>query len=375
MSKPAARIGDPVVHPLPPVLTGGPGSFDVLIGGKPAWRGIPAASAAALQVAKKASDLAIKTAESATLAAAGTPAAPGFKAAEETTKATAASTMGSMISGMAMGADIHGCTTPLPVPPHGPGVVIDGSATVLINGLPACRMGDTIVEAVGPPNKIAMGCPTVLIGDGGAGAGLGAGSGTGLGGGSGRGSGGGSDSFEDLIDGIDIDGDEQYQEQVRENLREIYDTPSGQELLESLREARDNGRSLTITAPPPGRPGNACGYDNPRDRFIQPNGQPGAGTNATVYFNPNSTSIGSEPWQTRPPAIGLAHELIHADDAAYGRMPRGDGVNGDLAPSTESNRELRAVGLPPYENGLGDDASYTENAIRDEMGEPQRPHY
>lgn len=165
MSKPAARLGDPVVHPLPPVLTGGPGSFDVLIGGKPAWRGIPAASAAALQVAKKASDLAIKTAEAATLAAAGTPAAPGFKAAEETTKATAASTMGSMISGMAMGADIHSCTTPLPVPPHGPGVVIDGSATVLINGLPACRMGDTIVEAVGPPNKIVMGCPTVLIGD------------------------------------------------------------------------------------------------------------------------------------------------------------------------------------------------------------------
>lgn len=166
MSKAAARLGDPVVHPLPPVLTGGPGSFDVLIGGKPAWRGIPAASAAALQVAKKASDLAIKTAEAATLAAAGTPAAPGFKAAEETTKATAASTMGSMISGMAMGADIHSCTTPLPVPPHGPGVVIDGSATVLINGLPACRMGDTIVEAVGPPNKIAMGCPTVLIGGG-----------------------------------------------------------------------------------------------------------------------------------------------------------------------------------------------------------------
>jgi uncharacterized Zn-binding protein involved in type VI secretion len=36
--------------------------------------------------------------------------------------------------------------------------------TVSINGLPACRMGDTIVEAVGPPNKITMGCPTVFIG-------------------------------------------------------------------------------------------------------------------------------------------------------------------------------------------------------------------
>jgi uncharacterized Zn-binding protein involved in type VI secretion len=35
---------------------------------------------------------------------------------------------------------------------------------VLINNLPACRMGDTIIEAVGPPNKIAMGEPTVIIG-------------------------------------------------------------------------------------------------------------------------------------------------------------------------------------------------------------------
>jgi uncharacterized Zn-binding protein involved in type VI secretion len=38
-----------------------------------------------------------------------------------------------------------------------------GSATVLINNLPAARMGDLIVES-GPPNAIAMGCPTVMIG-------------------------------------------------------------------------------------------------------------------------------------------------------------------------------------------------------------------
>ncbi|KAB2936379.1 MAG: hypothetical protein F9K25_00955 [Candidatus Contendobacter sp.] len=72
--------------------------------------------------------------------------------------------MGSMITSAAAGADIHMCTTPLPIPPHGPGVVIDGSKTVFINNLPACRMGDTILEAVGPPNKIAKGEMTVLIG-------------------------------------------------------------------------------------------------------------------------------------------------------------------------------------------------------------------
>ena len=164
MGKPAARITDPVAHPLPPVLTGGPGSPNVFIGLLPAWRGVPAASAAALQSAKQASDATIQAAEAATLAAAGTPGAPAAKAAEETTKATAATTMGNAISASAGTADIHTCTTPLPIPPHGPGVVVDGSKTVLINNLPTCRLGDTILEAVGPPNKITGGDVTVLIG-------------------------------------------------------------------------------------------------------------------------------------------------------------------------------------------------------------------
>ncbi len=164
MPTPAARLTDPVAHPLPPILTGGPGSPNVFIGNRPAWRGVPSAVAIALQSAKQASDAAIHAAEAATLAAAGTPGLPAAKAAEETTKATAAATMGSMISSAAAMTDIHGCTTPLPLPPHGPGVVIDGSTTVLINGLPACRMGDTIIEAVGPPNKITGGHGSVLIG-------------------------------------------------------------------------------------------------------------------------------------------------------------------------------------------------------------------
>jgi uncharacterized Zn-binding protein involved in type VI secretion len=146
------------------VLTPGPGSTNVLIGFLPAWRGIPAAAAAAIQAAKAISDTAIKVAEAATVAAAGTPGAPAAKLAEETAKATAAAAMGSMISSMGAMTDIHLCTTPLPIPPHGPGVVVDGSQTVQINMLPACRLGDTIVEAVGPPNKIVKGMMTVIIG-------------------------------------------------------------------------------------------------------------------------------------------------------------------------------------------------------------------
>jgi hypothetical protein len=153
-----------VAHPLPPVLTPGPGSLNVVIGFLLAWRGIPAAAVAALQAAKTAADTAIRAAEAATAAAAGTPGAPAAKAAEEATKASVAASMSSLITSSAGGADIHICVTPLPIPPHGPGVVINGSRTVMINNLPACRQGDTILEAVGPSNSITMGCPTVLIG-------------------------------------------------------------------------------------------------------------------------------------------------------------------------------------------------------------------
>jgi hypothetical protein len=162
---PAARILDNVAHPLPPVLTIGPGSLNVLIGFLPAWRGIPLAAVAALQAAKTAADVAVNTAVAATAAAAGTPGAPAAYAAEQAAKAAALASMSSAISGAAAsGADIHTCVTPSPVPPHGPGVVINGSATVQVNYLPQCRLGDTILEALGPPNSIVKGEPTVIVG-------------------------------------------------------------------------------------------------------------------------------------------------------------------------------------------------------------------
>jgi len=160
----AARIFDPVKHKLPPVLTGGPTAITVWIGFRPAWRGVNPAVAAALSAAKTISDAAIKTAETATKLAAGTPGAPAAKAAEELVKAGAAVAMGAAITSMAGGADIHACLTLLPAPPNGPGVVITPSATVIVSRMPAAREGDTILEAVGPPNKIKKGCQTVIIG-------------------------------------------------------------------------------------------------------------------------------------------------------------------------------------------------------------------
>jgi uncharacterized Zn-binding protein involved in type VI secretion len=61
------------------------------------------------------------------------------------------------------GSDVHTCPLSDGPKPHGGGIVVVGSTTVFINGLPAVRQGDQILEA-GPPNVIAIGAPTVLIG-------------------------------------------------------------------------------------------------------------------------------------------------------------------------------------------------------------------
>jgi uncharacterized Zn-binding protein involved in type VI secretion len=95
---PAARVGDMTSHGTP--LSPGPGSMNVLIGGRPAWRAT---------------------------------------------------------------ADFHACPLVTGVIPHVGGVVALGSVTVLINSLPAARQGDMVVES-GPPNAITLGEPTVLIG-------------------------------------------------------------------------------------------------------------------------------------------------------------------------------------------------------------------
>ena len=61
------------------------------------------------------------------------------------------------------GVDFHACPLLTVLVPHVGGMVAMGSTTVLINNFPAARQGDQIVES-GPPNVIALGCPTVQIG-------------------------------------------------------------------------------------------------------------------------------------------------------------------------------------------------------------------
>lgn len=377
---PAARILDMVAHPLPPMLTPGPGSLNVFIGGMPAWRGVPAAVAGALSAAKQISDTAIQVAEAATLAAAGTPGLPAAKAAEEATKAASAASMGSAITAAAGMSDVHMCSTPLPIPPHGPGVVIDGSPTVLINNLNACRMGDTILEAVGPPNKITVGCFTVIIGGGGGGAGAAVG-------GSGALGKIGNMPVVNLPNGdikvgnnITIKGDNDFKVKTLAQLGQIASTPTGASLLKGI---DGMGKSVTIQKTSGGNSVN--GFTGAAKRNAD--GTPGAGSDSTLNYNPDRTSLrdpgeaatASNAWKDRPPAIGLAHELVHTHQVGTGTLDTSKADNdGKVDPTDPTKKEqelvaeLEAAGIPPH-----DTKPYNENKIRSEWNpkQPQRPYY
>jgi len=173
--KPANRITDSCTHMGAPMLPG-TGAVNTLIGKKPAWRAVNPAAAAALQIAAKAADAIVKAGESAAKAAAAVPGGqPAAVAAETAAKNAALAVMNAAQSAAKIPtpsggvADTHLCTMPsigfAPIP-HGPGMVIDGSKTVLVNGLPLSKLGCTILEAFGtpPPNKVVTGEFTVLIG-------------------------------------------------------------------------------------------------------------------------------------------------------------------------------------------------------------------
>jgi uncharacterized Zn-binding protein involved in type VI secretion len=212
----AARMNDATGHGKP--LSPGPGSPDVMIGMMAAWRAIPSGMAAGIEKASNAmnslmtnpalrppdatqllADVASGLGEAAGAAgsqgnagaAAGTAsamsglaaanvtltatytsasAAPGAEPAAATAyakglQAAAAAAASAAVSAIAAGLDIHICPLLSGPAPHGPGVVTKGSGTVTINGLPAARQNDKVFEAAGGQDPIAVGCPTVEIGD------------------------------------------------------------------------------------------------------------------------------------------------------------------------------------------------------------------
>lgn len=146
---PAARLGDATAHGDP--LKPGPCSPDVLIGGQKAWRALdPSMAQELLNQAKKAAKSA---------AAAGSALTEADRAKHLKDLADVAQKMASIMAS----TDQHACTVVKLLIPDGNGVVTKGSSSVMINGLPACRVGDPIQE-ITSINAITAGAPNVFIG-------------------------------------------------------------------------------------------------------------------------------------------------------------------------------------------------------------------
>jgi uncharacterized Zn-binding protein involved in type VI secretion len=133
--------------------------------GKAAAAGSPGTVAAASGAMSTlmATNTALTTAWTTASAVPGGQPAANF-AYTEGIKAAAAGAAAAVMSSMAGIADMHVCPLPVPIPPHGPGFVTQGSSKVIINNLAAARQGDKVMEACGGADPIAMGCPQVIIG-------------------------------------------------------------------------------------------------------------------------------------------------------------------------------------------------------------------
>jgi hypothetical protein len=161
--------------------------------------------------------------------------------------------------------------------------------------------------------------------------------------------------------GLTIKGSAEFVAKTREHLGNLKRLSIGRSLLLSLRRS---GRRVVIihtdrvSEAPPDDFKSALAKGAVlqwRDQFGKERKIKGVGTGSdtTVKYNPELTcSHVAEAWRKHPPEIGLAHELIHADDAAYGRLDPEE-VAG------LRNYERQAVGLGPYIN-----KKFTENKFR-----------
>ena len=166
-----------------------------------------------------------------------------------------------------------------------------------------------------------------------------------------------------------VGGPADFEALVKADLQAIYSTPTGQRLLDSLHAS---GQKTYIQYAEK----NAVSIRKDiwqRGFYALDGVTPGQGMAVGIEYNPVLTDAGPLPWNKRPPAIGLAHELIHAEQAAYGRMRRFDTENPGgpdprhpAKPLRVPEFELDTIGVHPIHQ-----YALTENQIRAEWNPPQ----
>ena len=178
-----------------------------------------------------------------------------------------------------------------------------------------------------------------------------------------------SDSEVEYQSNLMLKGEPPFVAQTAAHLEELAQIAAGRALLRSLRLSGKIVRVIATTHANETVPdsysrafaqGRRITWQTPAGRKRTIVGT-GLGTRVTIKYNPAVSCIGcAGAWQTAPPALWLAHELIHAVDAAYGLME--PEIVGGV-----HNYERQAVGLPPYE-----EKEFTENRFRIQWS-PQQP--
>ncbi|MCX7112742.1 MAG: M91 family zinc metallopeptidase [Proteobacteria bacterium] len=156
---------------------------------------------------------------------------------------------------------------------------------------------------------------------------------------------------ETYAQGIQVKGSSQFRKDTKAALDRVNATPTGKLVIDDVVRS---GKTVTIveTTDP-----NGFSKDFTEDANRKPDGTAGKGSSSTIAFNPSFKPDGL------PNELILGHELIHAQNKAYG--VRETGITGGT-----KDEELKTVGLPPYpESGM------TENSLRKDLGLTKRTSY
>jgi hypothetical protein len=177
------------------------------------------------------------------------------------------------------------------------------------------------------------------------------------------------------ISKIQILGDNDFKREVLLDLGWLMTSGPGQDLVNSI-----TARSFTLTIK---KGDNGTGYNPDADSWERVDDGtpstsgtgtmsktiPGPGANTTISYDPhNDRTVPPPPdkpdeaWMTRPPAIGLAHEMVHAWSGIYGMRAKGYDASGWMP-----RKESQAIGLGEWER-----AAFTENRFRAAFGMPLR---
>lgn len=210
-------------------------------------------------------------------------------------------------------------------------VLFEGAATVLVGGLPFCRVLDK--SAHGGP--VVQGAAMVLVG---------------------------GPAFS-LPSNIQVKGPPTYQNQVIRDLYFLSTTRTGREILNRL---GSSGQPIEIV--PESDPHNSfCSPANPSDAAA------GTPTGSTISYNP---AVGLQAYDSSnntidfPPQVVLAHEMVHALNNAEGNHSYGTDPSPPASEPGIAEEEARAIGTGSHSSDFP-----TENSLRQDLGMPRRDNH